>query len=56
MADEGVYTRRMTADEHGAYQQHPERVDALFLELMTERLEHWIDLAHERSTTRRCGS
>ena len=48
MADEGVYTRRMAADEHAAYEQHPERVDALFLEVMTERLEHWIDLAHEK--------
>jgi len=48
MADEGVYTRRMTADEHAAYEQHPERVDALFLELMTARLEHWIEYARER--------
>ena len=48
MADEGVYTRRMTAAEHAAYEQHPERVDALFLAVMTERLEHWIEYAHER--------
>lgn len=48
MADEGVYTRRMTADEQAAYEQHPERVDALFLELMTARLEHWITYARER--------
>ncbi len=48
MADEGVYTRRMTADEHAAYERHPERVDALFLELMTARLEHWIAYARER--------
>src|SRR6185503_5215448 len=48
MADEGVYTRRMTADEHAAYEQHPKRVDALFLELITARLEHWIAYARER--------
>jgi uncharacterized protein len=48
MADEGVYTRRMTADEHTAYEQHPERVDALFLELMTARLVHWVEYARER--------
>lgn len=48
MADEGVYTRRMTVDEHAAYEQHPDRVDALFLELMTARLEHWVAYARER--------
>jgi uncharacterized protein len=48
MADEGVYTRRMTVDEHAAYEQHPDRVDALFLELMTARLEHWVEYARER--------
>jgi Icc-related predicted phosphoesterase len=46
LANEGLYTRRMTAAEHAAYDQ--EAVDALFRELMTERLEHWIDYARER--------
>jgi Icc-related predicted phosphoesterase len=48
MADEGVYTRRMSADEHAEFERAPEKVDALFVELMTERLEHWIDLAREK--------
>ena len=48
MADEGVYTRRMSADEYAAFEAAPEEVDALFVELMTERLEHWIDLALEK--------
>ena len=48
MADEGVYTRRMSADEYAEFEGAPEKVDALFLELMTERLEHWIDLAREK--------
>ena len=48
MADEGVYTRRMSSDEYAAFEAAPEKVDALFLELMTERLEHWIDLALEK--------
>jgi uncharacterized protein len=46
LANEGLYTRRMTVAEHAAYDQ--ETVDALFLELMTARLEHWIDYACER--------
>jgi Icc-related predicted phosphoesterase len=48
MADEGVYTRRMSADEYGEFEHAPEKVDALFVELMTERLEHWIDLARDK--------
>ena len=48
MADEGVYTRRMSADEYGEFERAPEKVDALFVELMTERLAHWIDLAREK--------
>ncbi|MEA2293507.1 MAG: uncharacterized protein QOE86_1146 [Solirubrobacteraceae bacterium] len=48
MADEGVYTRRMSAAEHAAFADAPEAVDALFLELMTQRLAHWIDYALER--------
>jgi uncharacterized protein len=48
MADEGVYTRRMSADEHAELERAPEKVDALFLELMTERLAHWIELARQK--------
>ena len=48
LAREGVYTRRMTADEYAAYAQSPAKVDALFLELMSARLGHWIDYARER--------
>jgi uncharacterized protein len=48
LAREGVYTRRMTAAEYATYEQSPAKVDALFLELMTERLGRWIDYARER--------
>lgn len=48
MANEGVYTHRMTAEEHAEYDGEPGRVDALFTQLMLERLAHWIDLARER--------
>jgi Icc-related predicted phosphoesterase len=48
MADEGVYTRRMSADEHAELERAPEKVDALFLELMAERLAHWIELARQK--------
>ena len=47
-ADEGIYTRRMTAEEHARFEEHPEEVDALFAQLMRERLEHWIEYARER--------
>src|SRR3954465_4254725 len=33
MADEGVYTRRMSAAEHAAFERAPDHVDALFIEL-----------------------
>jgi Icc-related predicted phosphoesterase len=48
MADEGVYTRRMSADEHAEFERAPETVDALFVELMTERLARWIELARQK--------
>jgi uncharacterized protein len=48
MADEGIYTRRMSGDEYAEFEGAPEKVDALFVELMTERLEHWVDLALEK--------
>ena len=48
MADEGLYPHRMTAAEHADLTASPEKVDALFLELMTARLRHWIAYALER--------
>jgi uncharacterized protein len=48
LAREGVYTRRMGRDEHAELADSPEKLDALFGELMIERLEHWIALAHEK--------
>ena len=47
-ADEGLYPHRMTAAEHADLTASPEKVDALFLELMTARLRHWIAYARER--------
>jgi Icc-related predicted phosphoesterase len=48
LANEGNYFRRMSADEHADFTRRPDAVDALFTELMLERLRHWIDLARER--------
>jgi Icc-related predicted phosphoesterase len=48
MAAEGAYPRRMSAEEHAELERSPERVDAIFLELMTARLRGWIAHAHER--------
>ena len=48
MADEGLYPHRMTAAEHADRVASPEKVDALFLELMTARLRRWIAYARER--------
>jgi uncharacterized protein len=48
LANEGVYTRRMTREEHAGFERSPEQVDELFLELMLERLTHWVDLAREK--------
>jgi Icc-related predicted phosphoesterase len=48
LADEGIYTRRMDRDERAELEGSPDKVDALFRELMIERVAHWIDLAHER--------
>ena len=48
LANEGIYTQRMDRERHAELERHPEQVDALFRELMLERLAHWIDLAHER--------
>jgi len=48
LADQGVYTRRMDRDRHAELLDDPGKVDALFTELMLERLEHWIDHAHAK--------
>jgi Icc-related predicted phosphoesterase len=48
MANEGVYPRRMTAAEFSRFAADADAVDALFLELMTERLSRWIAYARER--------
>ena len=48
MADEGLYPHRMSAEEHAELAAAPERVDALFAELMTARLRDWIAHARER--------
>jgi uncharacterized protein len=48
MADEGLYPHRMTAAEHAELAASPEKVDALFRELMTARLRRWIAIARER--------
>ena len=48
LADEGIYSRRMDRDEHAELERSPDKVDALFRELMIERVAHWIDLARER--------
>ena len=47
-ADEGIYTVRITPEQHAHYHEHPEQVDELFEQLMLERLAHWIDHAKER--------
>lgn len=47
-ADQGLYTKRMTASEHSAFAGDPEAVDQLFDDLMMERLAHWIDHAREK--------
>jgi Icc-related predicted phosphoesterase len=48
LADEGNYSRRMDRDEHAELERSPGKIDALFRELMLERLAHWIDLARDR--------
>ena len=44
----GSYTRRMTPDEHQHLEDHPDAVEALFAELMTETLRRWLGHANER--------
>lgn len=48
IANEGLYSFRMGAEEHEHYEQHPDDVEELFERLMRERLGSWIDYARER--------
>jgi uncharacterized protein len=48
VADQGLYGKRMSVEEHEHCQRHPEMVDALFEQLIAERLTHWIELAKEK--------
>lgn len=47
-ADEGLYPVRMSAAERSRFDADPDAVERLFLEQMKNRLERWIDYAHER--------
>ncbi len=47
-ANEGLYPVQITADEHEHYEQHPDEVEQLFVQLMSERLERWLDYAIEK--------
>lgn len=44
----GLYTRRMTPEEHRHYADHPEALDGLFSEVVTQTVRRWIDYAHDR--------
>ncbi len=44
----GLYTRRMTPDEHLHYAEHPEAVEGLFSEVVTRTVRRWVDYAHDR--------
>ena len=48
LANEGNYSRRMSRDEHADLERSPDAVEALFRELMIERVAHWVDLARDR--------
>lgn len=52
IADSGFYPYRTDEDEMAALRESRERVDALFLELMEERVREWLDLAQERLPAR----
>jgi Icc-related predicted phosphoesterase len=47
-ADEGNYTVRLSAARHAELSADRAGIDGLFEALMLERLERWIDYAHER--------
>lgn len=48
IADEGLYATRMNAADHERLAADSAAVDQLFVQLMKERLRHWIDYAQER--------
>ena len=44
----GFYWKEMDSDEYAWYEDHQERIDALFDELARERLASWVELAEDR--------
>jgi uncharacterized protein len=48
LADEGLYPVRMDPDEHQQYERNPSEVEDLFLRLMIERLNSWVDYARDK--------
>jgi Icc-related predicted phosphoesterase len=44
----GFYWKEMDPDEYAWYEDHQERIDALFDELARERLASWVELAEDR--------
>jgi len=44
----GYYPYRTTADEVAQLREHPEKLDAVFTNVMTETLRRWVGLAEER--------
>lgn len=48
IADEGLYTVRLPAAEHERLGDDPEAVEALFVRLMCERLERWMEYARAK--------
>ncbi|MGN6168483.1 MAG: metallophosphoesterase family protein [Solirubrobacteraceae bacterium] len=50
LADMGFYPKRMTEDEFAKLREDPERQDALFEQLIKERIEEWVEWARPRLT------
>jgi uncharacterized protein len=48
VADTGAYTCRVDEDQQRGLEDDPSRVDALFRQLVLERVERWVALADER--------
>jgi Icc-related predicted phosphoesterase len=44
----GLYTRRMTPEEHTMFAEDPEALERLFSEVVTQTVRRWIDFAHDR--------
>jgi len=44
----GYYPYRTTADEVAQLREHPEKLDAVFTNVMTDTLRRWVGLAEER--------